>query len=187
MGFALTSAKRSPPHFRIFPKKSQPAFLIALYYQVSTRYIAAVYSWLRLLQMQSRTQTAQRAPIRCIWILKPAYLVVVVRVVDAERNEMGNDNSYPRSTISVLGFWYTGPGTLQLVTVYCCCCTAVPGGPCTVVLVCASQKHQHTQQAANGTTPHSASLVNPFRTAVPLWGQTTQISSSLSPKRDCGP
>ena len=28
--------------------------------------------------------------------------------------------------------------------------------------------------------------VNPFRTAVPLWGQTTQISSSLSPKRDCG-
>ena len=26
----------------------------------------------------------------------------------------------------------------------------------------------------------------PFRTAVPLWGQTTLISSSLSPKRDCG-
>ena len=26
-----------------------------------------------------------------------------------------------------------------------------------------------------------------FRTAVPFWGQTTQISSSLSPKRDCGP
>ena len=25
----------------------------------------------------------------------------------------------------------------------------------------------------------------PFRTAVPFWGQTTQISSSLSPKRDC--
>ena len=24
-------------------------------------------------------------------------------------------------------------------------------------------------------------------TAVPFWGQTTQISSSLSPKRDCGP
>ena len=31
------------------------------------------------------------------------------------------------------------------------------------------------------------SAVNPFRTAVPLWGQTTQISSSLSPKRDCVP
>ena len=29
--------------------------------------------------------------------------------------------------------------------------------------------------------------VNPLRTAVPFWGQTTQISSSLSPKRDCGP
>ena len=29
--------------------------------------------------------------------------------------------------------------------------------------------------------------VNPFRTAVPFWGQTTQSSSSLSPKRDCGP
>ena len=28
--------------------------------------------------------------------------------------------------------------------------------------------------------------VNPFRTAIPFWGQTTLISSSLSPKRDCG-
>ena len=28
--------------------------------------------------------------------------------------------------------------------------------------------------------------INPFRTAVPLWGQTSQISSTLSPKRDCG-
>ena len=28
--------------------------------------------------------------------------------------------------------------------------------------------------------------VNPFRTAAPFWGQTTQISSRLSPKRDCG-
>ena len=28
--------------------------------------------------------------------------------------------------------------------------------------------------------------VNPFRTAVPCWGQTSEISSSLSPKRDCG-
>ena len=26
-----------------------------------------------------------------------------------------------------------------------------------------------------------------FRTAVPFWGQTTQIRGSLSPKRDCGP
>ena len=29
-------------------------------------------------------------------------------------------------------------------------------------------------------------LLNPFRTAVPFWGQTTQILSSLPPKRDCG-
>ena len=29
-------------------------------------------------------------------------------------------------------------------------------------------------------------LINPFRTAVPFCGETTQISSSLSPKRDCG-
>ena len=27
---------------------------------------------------------------------------------------------------------------------------------------------------------------NPSRTTVPFWGQTSQISSSLSPKRDCG-
>ena len=29
--------------------------------------------------------------------------------------------------------------------------------------------------------------INPVRTAVPFWGQTTQILSSSSPKRDCGP
>ena len=28
--------------------------------------------------------------------------------------------------------------------------------------------------------------VNPVRTAVPFWGQTSQILSGLSPKRDCG-
>ena len=28
--------------------------------------------------------------------------------------------------------------------------------------------------------------LNPFRTAVPFWGQTSQISSSFVPKRDCG-
>ena len=32
----------------------------------------------------------------------------------------------------------------------------------------------------------AASNINPFRTAVPFWGQTSQIPSSLSPKRDCG-
>ena len=29
-------------------------------------------------------------------------------------------------------------------------------------------------------------VINPFSTAVPFQGQTTQISSSLSPERDCG-
>ena len=29
-------------------------------------------------------------------------------------------------------------------------------------------------------------LLKPFRTAVPFGGQTSKISSSLSPKRDCG-
>ena len=29
--------------------------------------------------------------------------------------------------------------------------------------------------------------LNPLRTAVPFWGQTSQIIGSLSPKRDCGP
>ena len=28
--------------------------------------------------------------------------------------------------------------------------------------------------------------LNPFRTAVPFWGQTSQISSIFVPKRDCG-
>ena len=28
--------------------------------------------------------------------------------------------------------------------------------------------------------------IHPFRTSVPFWGQTSRISNSLSPKRDCG-
>ena len=32
-----------------------------------------------------------------------------------------------------------------------------------------------------------AVLLNPFRTAVPFWGQTSQVSSSLPSKRDCSP
>ena len=36
----------------------------------------------------------------------------------------------------------------------------------------------------NGVSP--ASTVHPFRTAVPFWGQTSQSSSSLSPRQDCG-
>ena len=33
----------------------------------------------------------------------------------------------------------------------------------------------------------AAEPVNPFSTAVPIWGQTSLISSELSPKRDWGP
>ena len=29
-------------------------------------------------------------------------------------------------------------------------------------------------------------FLNPFRTAVPFWGQITQKLTGLSPKRDCG-
>ena len=31
------------------------------------------------------------------------------------------------------------------------------------------------------------SIIDRFRTAVPFWGQTSQIISNLSPKRDCSP
>ena len=37
-----------------------------------------------------------------------------------------------------------------------------------------------------GTDSLSWGALNPFRTAVPFLGQTSQNSSSLSPKRDCG-
>ena len=33
--------------------------------------------------------------------------------------------------------------------------------------------------------PHSS--LNPLRTAVPFWGQTSRILSNVSPKRNCGP
>ena len=35
--------------------------------------------------------------------------------------------------------------------------------------------------------PMQLYTVNPFRTAVPFWGQTPQILSDVSPKRDRGP
>ena len=38
----------------------------------------------------------------------------------------------------------------------------------------------------SGTAVVQFSSLDPFGTAVPFWGQTTQISSSLSPQRDCG-
>ena len=37
------------------------------------------------------------------------------------------------------------------------------------------------------STVSDSTRVDPFRTAVPFWGQTTRISGSLSPKRDSGP
>ena len=41
--------------------------------------------------------------------------------------------------------------------------------------------------ATNHACPvDDALFVSPFRTAVRFWVQTTQISSRLSPKRDCG-
>ena len=36
------------------------------------------------------------------------------------------------------------------------------------------------------TTRTGLQLINPFRAAVPFWGQTTQNSTGVSPKRDCG-
>ena len=39
----------------------------------------------------------------------------------------------------------------------------------------------------NGTAVGIERSYNPFRTAVPFWGQTSQILSTFSPERDCGP
>ena len=44
----------------------------------------------------------------------------------------------------------------------------------------------HRQYRGPRILPQTGTLVNPFRAAVPLWGQTTQISSRFSSKRDCG-
>ena len=38
-----------------------------------------------------------------------------------------------------------------------------------------------------GYDHHGTGFLKPFRSAVPFWGQTTQISSVLSPERDCSP
>ena len=44
--------------------------------------------------------------------------------------------------------------------------------------------YNQTQNVIPSTSVSAA--INPFRTAVPFWGQTSQILSSLSPKRDWG-
>ena len=51
---------------------------------------------------------------------------------------------------------------------------------------------QYTHESWPACTPHVAqregkNTLNRFRTAVPFWGQSTQILSSLSPLRDCSP
>ena len=38
----------------------------------------------------------------------------------------------------------------------------------------------------NENSHYHQRAINPFRTAVPFLGQTSQIMSNLSPKRDCG-
>ena len=51
----------------------------------------------------------------------------------------------------------------------------------------ARQRTQRVSSRRQTTITVVGLRVNPFRTAVPFWGQTTsQISSSLSPKRDFG-
>ena len=41
------------------------------------------------------------------------------------------------------------------------------------------------QRKKRSAAPRNHTL-NPFRTAVPFWGQSSQISSCFVPKRDCG-
>ena len=47
--------------------------------------------------------------------------------------------------------------------------------------------NEETQKEISDMISDAFRTINPFRTAVPFWGQTIQISSSLSPKRDWGP
>ena len=50
-----------------------------------------------------------------------------------------------------------------------------------------SNYSNNKNSGGEGAANNLANCRNPFITAVPLWGQTTQFSRSLSPKRDCGP
>ena len=43
-----------------------------------------------------------------------------------------------------------------------------------------------SQRRHSPPPPRTFLFLNPSRTAVPFWGQTIQIPSSLPPKRDCG-
>ena len=53
--------------------------------------------------------------------------------------------------------------------------SASPWSSCTRYMITEKQASQHHQ---------FLSAMNPFRTAVPLWGQSSQIPGSLPPKRD---
>ena len=55
------------------------------------------------------------------------------------------------------------------------------------LILLVQQWYYYTVYKANLLQQYYISTINPFRTAVPFWEQSTQISSSLSPKRDCGP
>ena len=78
---------------------------------------------------------------------------------------------------------------------------SVRGGPCSLLLRSSSPSvdpgpcHCYIcREGQRGTAVRMASTrvcivyscYNPFRTAVPLWGQSSHFISNLSPKRDCG-
>ena len=80
------------------------------------------------------------------------------------------------------------------------CTTAVPTASKQSLCRNSDIKSPHTAQNCfphhtppHPTPPHPPRRIirrfhlDPFRTAVPFWGQTRLILSSLSPKRDCGP
>ena len=86
-----------------------------------------------------------------------------VAVVDKGKRALENDHT-PVPTLS-----------LYLVTI-----AVYSAGPSIVPIWYAPSQQYRQYTASPGT-------INPFRTAIPFWGQTSLISSSLSPKRDGGP
>ena len=71
--------------------------------------------------------------------------------------------------------------------IYLCACdhrhTYMQGGTKATTAV---RSHEHAVQLDDFTSTAVVIMLASFRTAVPFWGQTSLISSSLSPKRDCG-
>ena len=58
---------------------------------------------------------------------------------------------------------------------------------CYLPLTCVTAKVRAVCTAGNYEYHPWFLPVNPFRTAVPFWGQSTQIPSRLPPKRNCSP